>query len=274
MGINIRIDDITPKMDWESFEKFVKLLNQYNIKPLLGVVPCCEDDSLNRWNEREDFWEFIKSLYDEGYPIAMHGYDHVYISQRKGIFPIKDKSEFAGVPFEIQEEKVRKGKEILESHGIKTNIFMPPGHTFDKNTLQILQKYGFRYITAGFGKERYVRHGMIFLPICTSIRNIRRIARTWNEATIVIHCNGMTESTLQRYREELKYCQQYGLDGYDNAITGNDKRVRNYIFIPWIREKLEIIQISIQNCLHNTKQKALRIICHNDGTRQIKKGEK
>ena len=39
MNITVRLDDITPDMDWERFYKFKALLDQYQVKPLIGVVP-------------------------------------------------------------------------------------------------------------------------------------------------------------------------------------------------------------------------------------------
>ena len=37
MNITVRLDDITPDMDWERFYKFKALLDQYQVKPLIGV---------------------------------------------------------------------------------------------------------------------------------------------------------------------------------------------------------------------------------------------
>ena len=39
MKIAVRLDDITPDMDWERFLAVKKLLDRYGIKPLIGVIP-------------------------------------------------------------------------------------------------------------------------------------------------------------------------------------------------------------------------------------------
>ena len=39
MKIAVRLDDITPDMDWQRFFRFKALLDQYQVKPLIGVVP-------------------------------------------------------------------------------------------------------------------------------------------------------------------------------------------------------------------------------------------
>ena len=88
MKIAIRMDDITPKMDWEKFEKFKTLLEEYQIKPLIGVVPDNQDENLNRGRENKDFWQYISRLQESGWCIAQHGYQHVYTQKRGGCFPL------------------------------------------------------------------------------------------------------------------------------------------------------------------------------------------
>ena len=39
MKITIRMDDITPGMDWKKFERFKAILDKHGGKPLVGVVP-------------------------------------------------------------------------------------------------------------------------------------------------------------------------------------------------------------------------------------------
>ena len=38
-GILIRFDDIAPNMNWEMMDRCQNLLDGYNIKPVLGVIP-------------------------------------------------------------------------------------------------------------------------------------------------------------------------------------------------------------------------------------------
>ena len=46
MKIAVRLDDITPDMDWQRFFRFKALLDQYQVKPLIGVVPDNRDENL------------------------------------------------------------------------------------------------------------------------------------------------------------------------------------------------------------------------------------
>ena len=42
-GFLVRIDDVCENMNWEMMDRCEKLLDQHNIKPLLGVIPFNRD---------------------------------------------------------------------------------------------------------------------------------------------------------------------------------------------------------------------------------------
>ena len=197
MKITIRMDDITPDMDWESFEAFERMFRKYGIRPLLGVVPDNRDPKLSVDAPRAEFWERMRALQKEGWSLSMHGCHHVYHTKKGGQFPLNPQSEFAGRSRAEQERLLSDGKRILEEHGICTDIFMAPGHTFDRNTLRALKELGFSYVTDGFGKQPYVRHGMTFLPIAF----LRKFAFSTKEGimTIVIHANHSAKEELEGY---------------------------------------------------------------------------
>ena len=91
MNITVRLDDITPDMDWERFYKFKALLDQYQVKPLIGVVPDNRDELLKGSGspmDPEPFFEYIRQLQKEGWTVAMHGYQHIYGTSKGGIFPL------------------------------------------------------------------------------------------------------------------------------------------------------------------------------------------
>lgn len=85
MKILVRFDDICPTMDFAQFKRATDLLDKYEVKPLIGVIPDCKDPDLDIEKPHEDFWEFVKGLQAKGYTIAMHGYQHVFNSDHKGI---------------------------------------------------------------------------------------------------------------------------------------------------------------------------------------------
>ena len=112
----------------------------------------------------EGFWDYLKALQADGFAIAMHGYLHLYDTNAQGIVNGTSLSEFAGHSYEEQYEKIRKGKEILASHGIQTDIFFAPAHSYDENTLRALSANGFKYVSDGKSSKPFVREGIICIP--------------------------------------------------------------------------------------------------------------
>ena len=51
MKIAVRLDDITPDMDWQRFYAFKALLDKYQVKPLIGIVPDNRDENLKGTGE-------------------------------------------------------------------------------------------------------------------------------------------------------------------------------------------------------------------------------
>lgn len=198
MKISIRLDDITPDMNWSNFDRFKSLLDKYNIKALLGIVPENRDPKLMINLPRRDFWDYMKNLEKEGWTLAMHGFHHEYTTHDGGLLPLNRNSEFAGLPLERQETMIRSGKMILEKNGITTDIFMAPSHSYDLNTIKALKKNGFTAITDGFGDVPYMWEDMIFYPI--SYKKSRTIkSKDEGCVTFVVHTNTMTDKEFETY---------------------------------------------------------------------------
>ncbi len=207
MKIAVRMDDIAPGMDWKKFADFKVLLDEYGIKPLIGVVPDNQDRNLERTEENgkdrhehmpEDFWEYVKGLQEQGWIVAMHGYRHVYTQKKGGVFPLNLFSEFAGLPLAEQLAMLEKGRSVLDSHGIKTDIFMAPAHSYDRNTLKALRQAGFGRITDGFGSKPYLWKQMCFYPI--SFRLGSSLKKNHGITTMVVHVNTVNRKDMENYR--------------------------------------------------------------------------
>ena len=209
MKIAVRLDDIAPDMDWEGFLRFKELLDQYQVKPLIGVVPDSRDPNLVKKPEPgtgkqipesqapEDFWGYVKELERQGWVIAMHGCHHVYATDKGGMFPLNNFSEFAGLSFERQRELLAEGKRILAQKGIETELFMAPAHSYDKNTLKALKETGFRGLTDGFGDCPYRFRGLDFYPI--SFMLSRTFQKKEGYSTMVVHTGTVSGEDLKRY---------------------------------------------------------------------------
>ena len=225
MRIAIRLDDITPGMDWTKFLRFKEILDKYGIKPLIGVVPDNRDQKLKIDDEHADFWQYVKDLQQEGWIVAMHGFSHVYTTQSGGLFPIGNKSEFAGISYKRQEDMIREGKRILDSKGIQTDIFMAPSHSFDRNTLKALKNNGFYGLTDGFGIRPFRVDGLVFYPISVSRAKSLRDSRD-GIVTFVYHTNTMSDKDFDALEdlldsaEVVSFVEYKRLDVEDRTLLG------------------------------------------------------
>lgn len=207
MKISIRMDDITPDMDWKKFRFFQELLDKNKITPLLGIVPDNKDNDLKKDIPHKDFFENVRQLERKGYCIAMHGCDHLYCTDKGGLFPLNKFSEFAGLSYDEQYRKLEHGKRILEENGIVTDIFMAPAHSYDKNTLRALKALGFTKITDGFGNRPYIYEGITFYPI--SFKLSHSLKKSKGYTTVVIHANTVNDEEKAFYENLF---EKYGKD--------------------------------------------------------------
>lgn len=167
--ILIRFDDITPTMNFEQWDTAYNILKEAGIKPVLGVVPDCRDESIIEDDYHDVFWDWLINVQKEGYKIAMHGYTHVYDSKKRGLVTTRRKSEFAGHTYEEQYSRIKEGKKNLNDHGIFTDTFFSPGHSYDYNTIKALAKNGFKYILDGKSHKPYRLFGIELIPCKYSI---------------------------------------------------------------------------------------------------------
>lgn len=208
--IAVRLDDITPDMDWERFLACKEILDRHKIRPLIGVVPDNRDEMLKGKSEKgpapagerlpdgkKDFGAYVKTLKSQGWSVSMHGCRHIYTTKSGGMFPLNDFSEFAGVPFEEQKKLLAEGKRRLAEWGIETDLFMAPAHSYDKNTLRALQETGFTALTDGFGSRPYRYCGLVFYPI--SFHLSRTLKKKKGFSTMVIHTQTAAKADLERY---------------------------------------------------------------------------
>ena len=221
MKIAVRMDDITPDMDWEKFGAFKKILDQYGIKPLLGIVPDCRDSHLHKNEEAEDFWTQMKALQADGWVLAMHGYRHLYGTRCGGMFPLNHFSEFAGFSYTKQKAMIAAGRDILKENGIETDIFMAPAHSYDGKTLKALRENGFTKMTDGFGKNPYIWRGITFYPI--SMIMSKSLQESEGTTTMVVHVNEVSPEGMENYAKVFeKHKEQF--ISYGEYLTMTPKK--------------------------------------------------
>ena len=198
----LRLDDAAEYMNIENWERMEKLLSAYGICPVFGIIPACRDKGFCRLYEKNDgAWQIFERWINKGWTPALHGYEHIYCTRDGGINPYTDGSEFAGLPYDEQKEKVRNGYEILLSHGIKPQIFFAPSHTFDKNTLRALKENtDIRIISDTIATDIYFEDDFYFLPMISS--NTRSIPAEFT--TFCYHPNTMNDAAFEKLEEFLK----------------------------------------------------------------------
>lgn len=207
----IRLDDACPEMDLNRWNKIFNILRRHKLYPLIGIIPNNKDSNTIKSVSNPLFWDEMSALEQEGAVIALHGYDHCYISKSGGINPVHKRSEFAGVDIDIQNYKIRNGYRILYSHHLTPKVFFAPSHTFDKNTISaILTETTIRNISDTMARAPYVENGITFLPQqFGSLKNIK-IPGHW---TFCLHPNEMTDDEINHF---------------DMFIGDNRSRFHNY----------------------------------------------
>jgi len=235
----IRLDDACPTMDKIKWKRVEYILNKYNIKPIVGVIPNNEDKALFIDKADELFWDKIRKWQTKGWYIALHGYNHILgYTNKYGIIPINSKTEFVELPYDLQLKKIENGLKIFENQNIKTNIWVAPAHTFDFNTLKALKKNNLYFISDGLGIHPFIQYGFNWIPQqLWSFRNMP--IGTW---TICLHPNTIKEDSfidLENFIEK----------NIDNFILVDDLKykksfISNYLFSYIYLFLLKIIKVS------------------------------
>lgn len=202
-----RLDDICPDMNYENFKRIRDIFIRYGIKPIIGVIPDCRDNVLKEQAQGNNleigrFWKEIKELQDNnGWEIALHGYDHVYVSKDSGIFKTNKRAEFAGLPYNVQEEKIYRGKKLLEAKGLTVKAFMAPSHSLDWLTVKALKHNTIYAVTDGLSAFPYLKQGMLFVPQISSWPKNRKFGID----TICFHINCWTDQMFEKLENFLEH---------------------------------------------------------------------
>lgn len=196
----IRLDDACPTIHWERWERVAALLDTHDIKPIVAVIPDNRDDTLHVDPPRKNFWEVVSGWHRKGWTLGLHGYQHRYVTQDGGLVPISKKSEFAGLALQIQEEKIRKGWRIFQSHRLKPSIWIAPGHSFDKNTLVALKREtDIDVISDGIALNCFAHDGFHWIP--QQLWRFRKMP--FGTYTICLHPNKMSERAFQQFEQDV-----------------------------------------------------------------------
>jgi hypothetical protein len=168
----------------------------------VAVIPDCQDKELKYEKPMKDFWLKVKEWENKGWTIAMHGYQHLSFETKSPSFvPFHKRSEFAGLPYEIQAQKIKNAWEIFNEAGIKPKVWVAPFHSFDKNTLLALKNLTeIRIISDCFAFDVFFHEDFYFIP--QQLWNFKIMPfGLW---TICLHPNTMKENDLEKLKDWFK----------------------------------------------------------------------
>jgi peptidoglycan/xylan/chitin deacetylase (PgdA/CDA1 family) len=188
------MDDITAGMRWDRFDRFRRLFERHDVKPLIGIVPDNRNPDLELERPNPRFWDIMRELRSQGWSIAQHGYQHRELSSAAGILGVSKKSEFAGRPEAEQLAGIRTGRHILAEQGLSTTIWMAPWHSFDELTLHLLYEAGFSHVSDGYALFPYTLSGLHFVP-CQSSRPTTFPVGVF---TVCLHANTAREEAFRQ----------------------------------------------------------------------------
>ena len=197
----LRFDDICPTMDWKLWQQVEKILIQENIKPILAVIPDNQDETLHQGEPNEKFWERIRAWQNLGWTIAIHGYQHRFVTQDAGILGLRNYSEFAGLPLPEQRAKIAKGLVIFHAQGVRPKLWVAPAHSFDLNTIEALNSFGIRAISDGFGLYPHRdSRGNLWIP--QQLGKLRPVP--WGVWTLCVHLQDPYYRDLANFRRIIR----------------------------------------------------------------------
>ncbi len=229
----IRLDDASEYMDIEKWDRMEKLLDKFDIKPIVGVIPNNRDADLVRHYAKDaGFWDKARMWQTKDWAIALHGYTHVCSSKDGGINPVNCRSEFAGVPLPEQKKKIGDGIRVFRENGLSTKIFFAPSHTFDLNTLEALRSTtDIRIISDTIANDIYKMGEFYFIPQQSG--RVRRLP--FKIVTFCYHPNIMHEQDFNALEAFLvKYGGKIGgfkeLTFIDKELGLYDKLLKKVYF--------------------------------------------
>jgi len=160
----LRVDDLCPTVAARRWRRFVEFIREFELKPILAIVPDNLDPALEQSPPDPAFWEQMRALESCGASIALHGYRHVCASAGRSLVPLSRRSEFAGVPEATQRAWIGEGLRILRGHGLEPRLWAAPRHGFDAATLRALQAEDIMTLSDGFARRPFLRAGVAWIP--------------------------------------------------------------------------------------------------------------
>ena len=196
----VRFDDLCPTMDWSIWNELEAALIDCGVAPILAVVPDNRDPKLQVDPPAADFWERVRGWQARGWTIALHGFQHVYVTGESGLLGMNRRSEFAGLGYPEQLQKLRSGLAIFAREGVRAEAWIAPAHSFDATTLEALAALGLRVISDGMAWSPFLDPaGNAWVP--QQFARMRPMpCGVW---TFCYHANHMSPDAVRTFKRQL-----------------------------------------------------------------------
>jgi predicted deacetylase len=219
----IRFDDICPTMDWAIWNDLETVLIENDIKPIIAVIPDNKDKSFFLSEPASDFWKRVKKWQDNGWTIGLHGYQHQYVTQDRGLLCLKRQSEFAGIDEETQYHKLQSGLNIFKENNITPEIWVAPSNSFDLQTIKALKRLGLNLISDGFSFRPFRYQDMVWIP--HQVWRFRPFPfGLW---TVCYHHNTWKPGDLEQLIKDIKK-YRHQIISLQEVLNNSEIKERNY----------------------------------------------
>jgi predicted deacetylase len=236
----IRMDDACPTMNFKRWDYLENLFDNFNIKPLVAVVPDNLDKGLVCNKENPLFWNKVISWQNKGWTIGLHGYQHdMHPTNAKQILPIYKRSEFSGLSYQEQAKKIKKGYKILKDHGINPTVWIAPAHCFDKITLRaIFNETPIRMVSDGIAFDQYFEENFFWIPQQLWDFKFQKKG-LW---TICMHPNGMNDESLELFKENLILYKNNIISLDEVKLNKKRKSFRSQVYSSYFWNKYRVFK--------------------------------
>lgn len=213
----IRFDDICPTMNWSLWDEVEGLLLEAGVEPILAVIPDNKDSKLMVAPAAHDFWDRVRGWQARGWSIGLHGYQHTYVNAEPGILMLNKQSEFAGLSYQEQVEKLRNGMDIFEREGVHADAWVAPAHSFDGVTVSALADLGIHTISDGMALAPFRDpQGSVWVP--QQFANMRPLP--YGVWTFCYHLEALTPRAMVTFRRRLKQLSSQMISLQDAVLLG------------------------------------------------------
>jgi len=207
-----RYDDYSNHSPTDLEVRLFETFQRNHIPLTIGVIPFLESGDTHEYNALSSTKaNLLRNMNNTSIiEVALHGFNHETIYQNKK--PLY--SEFAGLDFTSQHERLSQGKRLLEQLVGKTvKTFIPSWNSYDENTIKALELLEFETISASNLSSVNLKNEkspLKFLPQTCSLNELRRAVKSAKrneegQAIIVVLFHAYDFTDVDESRGEITY---------------------------------------------------------------------